>query len=128
MLVMLNEKLLKLLTTIKNASKHNLLNWRKAGSFTYESDSSDGQILHIEKYFYGQDQSPCINFTIFDSNKTNILTETVRCKDGIHSEEFEALQLIYDIVESGYQKKESEQFSPVLINLTKSLEDKLANS
>ena len=122
---MFNDNLIKLFTTIRNASAHNLLVWNKTGVFTYETQPYENQVLHIEKYFYGSEQASCINLTVFNNLKTDILSETVRCADSILPEEFTVLDEIYQTVEAAYQQKQNEQFSPALTHLTQSLQEKL---
>ncbi|MDB5209320.1 MAG: hypothetical protein JWQ30_147 [Sediminibacterium sp.] len=125
---MFNDHLIKLFTIIRNASTHNLLVWEKTGLFTYETQPYEAQVLHIEKYFYGSDQASCINLTVFNSAKTDILSETVRCADSVAPKEFTMLDEIYQTVEAAWQQKENEQFSPALTHLTESLQEKLQDN
>jgi|UPI00047A5007 hypothetical protein len=122
---MFNKQFILLTNTVKDATTHGLLQWQKGkGLFSYES-AFNNQILRVDKYFYGDEKFPCVNFSIFNADKSELISEIVRCKDTIVVQEFDFLEGLYHTVELKYAQLQSEQFSPALIALTASLQNKL---
>jgi hypothetical protein len=122
---MFNKQFILLTNTVKDATTHGLLQWQKGkGLFSYES-AFNNQVLRVDKYFYGDEKFPCVNFSIFNAGKSELISEIVRCKDTIVVQEFDFLEGLYHTVELKYAQLQSEQFSPALIALTASLQNKL---
>lgn len=122
---MFNEQFRLLVNTVKDATTQGLLLWQKGrGFFAYEV-TFNNQVLKLDKYFYGDMKYPCINFTIFNKDKTSIISETVRCKDAMTGKEFDFLEKLYSTVELKYTQLQNEQFSPLLAELTESLQHQL---
>ncbi|WP_026767985.1 hypothetical protein [Asinibacterium sp. OR53] len=122
---MFNEQFILLANTVKDATTHGLLQWQKGkGLFSYES-AFNNQVLRVDKYFYGDEKLPCVNFSIFNAGKSELISETVRCKDAVVVQEFDFLEGLYHTIELKYTQLQSEQFSPALTALTASLQNKL---
>ena len=122
---MFNKQFILLTNTVKDATTHGLLQWQKGkGLFSYES-AFNNQVLRVDKYFYGDKKFPCVNFSIFNADKSELISEIVRCNDTIVVQEFDFLEGLYHTVELKYAQLQSEQFSPALIALTASLQNKL---
>lgn len=122
---MFNEQFRLLVNAVKDATTQELLKWQKGkGVFAYEV-VFDNLILKLDKYFYGDLKYPCVNFTVFNKDKTNIISETVRCKNAIAGEEFDFLEKLYSTVELKYAQLQNEEFSPLLAELTESLQHQL---
>ena len=114
---MFSPELITAIKAVKDATEQHRVDWRKVNQFAFETGPFDSQMLRTEKYFFEDEESPCINFTVFNSDKSAILSETVRCADAVIPNEFILLSELYQAIENCYRQKEEVIASPALDHL-----------
>lgn len=125
---MIQEEYISLIKAMSELTNKDVIKWSKGDSyFSYYSFPTGKERILIDKYYSIVDdqKGACLNMAIFNQ-KNEIIDEVVSCNlEEEDSESFQILNDLYNKVEEQVQKINSDRMSPILNDITESLQQKI---